>query len=75
MNQTLMLRIRERAYHIWAANGGETDQTPRRKSSIIPLLNPQRRSPRKAARCFQAEGKEVGFGWASRFVASLTPGG
>ena len=21
-----MLRIRERAYHIWAANGGDTDQ-------------------------------------------------
>jgi hypothetical protein len=23
---TLMLRIRERAYHIWAANGGDADQ-------------------------------------------------
>ena len=26
MDQSLMLRIRERAYHIWAANGGEADQ-------------------------------------------------
>jgi hypothetical protein len=26
MDQALMLRIRERAYHIWAANGGEADQ-------------------------------------------------
>jgi len=26
MNQALMVRIRERAYHIWAANGGEADQ-------------------------------------------------
>jgi len=25
MDQTLMLRIRERAYHIWAANGGEAE--------------------------------------------------
>jgi hypothetical protein len=26
LDQALMLRIRERAYHIWAANGGEADQ-------------------------------------------------
>ena len=26
MDQILMLRIRERAYHIWAANGGDADQ-------------------------------------------------
>ena len=26
MDQALMLRIRERAYQIWAANGGEADQ-------------------------------------------------
>jgi hypothetical protein len=26
MDQALMLRIRERAYHIWAANGGDADQ-------------------------------------------------
>jgi DUF2934 family protein len=26
MDPDLMLRIRERAYHIWAANGGEADQ-------------------------------------------------
>ena len=26
MDQILMLRIRERAYHIWAANGGEAEQ-------------------------------------------------
>ena len=32
-------------------------------------------APEKAARCFQAEGKEDGFGWASGFVASLTRGG
>jgi Protein of unknown function (DUF2934) len=26
MNQALMVRIRERAYHIWAANGGDAEQ-------------------------------------------------
>ena len=26
MDQALMHRIRERAYHIWAANGGEAEQ-------------------------------------------------
>ena len=26
MDEALMLRIRERAYHIWAANGGDADQ-------------------------------------------------
>ena len=26
MDQALMLRIRERAYHIWTANGGDADQ-------------------------------------------------
>jgi Protein of unknown function (DUF2934) len=26
MDQGLMLRIRERAYHIWAANGGDADR-------------------------------------------------
>ena len=26
MHQTLMVRIRERAYHIWAANGGDAEQ-------------------------------------------------
>jgi hypothetical protein len=25
MDQALILRIRERAYHIWAANGGDAD--------------------------------------------------
>ena len=26
MDQALMVRIRERAYHIWAANGGDSEQ-------------------------------------------------
>ena len=26
MDQALMLRIRERAYHIWAAHGGDAEQ-------------------------------------------------
>jgi hypothetical protein len=26
MDQALMVRIRERAYHIWAANGGDVEQ-------------------------------------------------
>ncbi len=26
MHEALMLRVRERAYHIWAASGGDTDQ-------------------------------------------------
>ncbi len=26
MDQSLMIRVRERAYHIWAANGGDAEQ-------------------------------------------------
>ena len=45
MDQTLMLRIRERAYHIWAANGGEAEQNWLRAETEIlnnsPAVSPK----------------------------------
>ena len=53
MNQTLMLRIRERAYHIWAANGGEAEQNWLRAETEIlsnsPAQPPKISAPKKAA--------------------------
>jgi hypothetical protein len=45
MDEVLMLRIRERAYHIWAAIGGDADQNWLRAEREI--LN--RRIPRKSS--------------------------
>jgi hypothetical protein len=53
MDQALMLRIRERAYHIWAANGGNADQNWLRGETEIlntsaaqpPEVQPQRKKP------------------------------
>ena len=53
MAQALILRIRERAYHIWAANGGDADQNWLRAETEIlntsaaqpPEAQPQRKQP------------------------------
>jgi hypothetical protein len=71
MDQSLMLRIRERAYHIWAANGGGADQNWLRaetKPQQFRCRTLRGAAPEKAARRPQAEGKEGGFSWASRFA-------
>ena len=42
MDQILMLRIRERAYHIWAANGGNADANwLRAETEILNTSAPQ----------------------------------
>jgi hypothetical protein len=46
MNQALMVRIRERAYHIWAANGGDTEQNWLRAEAEI--LNNSAAQPAEA---------------------------
>ena len=46
MNQALMVRIRERAYHIWAANGGDTEQNWLRAEA--ELLNNSAAQPAEA---------------------------
>ena len=53
MDQTLMLRIRERAYHIWTANGGDADQNWLRAETEIlnnsaaqtPKAEPKKKQP------------------------------
>jgi hypothetical protein len=56
MDQALIVRIRERAYHIWAANGGDAEQNWLRAEAEI--LN---RSAAQTAEPAQRE--EKGFGW------------
>jgi hypothetical protein len=46
MDQILMLRIRERAYHIWAANGGNADANWLRAETEI--LNTSAAQPAEA---------------------------
>jgi len=46
MDEALMLRIRERAYHIWAANGGDADQNWLRAETEI--LNTSAAQPPEA---------------------------
>jgi len=55
VDQALMLRIRERAYHIWAANGGDADQNwLRAETEILNTSAAQPRSRSKSSwRCRQ----------------------
>ncbi len=74
MDPTLMLCIRERAYHIWAANGGEAEQNWLRAETEI-LKNsaaqpPEPRASEKAACCFQPESEENGFGGARHSIGN-----
>jgi hypothetical protein len=57
MDQILMLRIRERAYHIWAANGGNADANwLRAETEILNTSVPRGGSgPQKATRRVEAE--------------------
>jgi Protein of unknown function (DUF2934) len=60
MDQILMLRIRERAYHIWAANGGNADANwLRAETEILNTSAPQPAGApackKKATRRVQAE--------------------
>jgi hypothetical protein len=61
MNQTLMLRIRERAYHIWAANGGEAEQNWLRAETEIlsnsPAQPPKSVPPKKQPGTFRKANK------------------
>ena len=65
MDQALMLRIRERAYHIWAANGGGADQNWLRAETEI--LNTSAAQPEA-----QPQGKQPGaFRRKAKKTASL----
>jgi Protein of unknown function (DUF2934) len=61
MDQDLMERIRESAYHIWAANGGDAEQNWLQAEAEILNNAAKGAAPKKAARRFQAEGEENGF--------------
>ena len=65
MDQTLMLRIRERAYHIWAANGGEAEQNWLRAETEI-LNNSPAVSPKKQPGTFRK---------AKKMASARRPGG
>jgi hypothetical protein len=66
MDQALMLRIRERAYHIWAANGGNADQNWFRAETEI--LNTSAAQPPEA----QRQKKQLGsFRRKAKKTASL----
>ena len=54
MDEALMLRIRDRAYHIWAANGGDADQNWLRAETEI--LNTSAAQPPEA----QTQKKQLG---------------
>ena len=61
MDQTLMLRIRERAYHIWAANGGEAEQNWLRAETEI-LNNSPAVPPKKQPGTFRKAKKMASAG-------------
>jgi hypothetical protein len=72
MDQTLMLRIRERAFHIWAANGGEAEQNWLRAETEIlsnSAAQPPEPKPQKKQRAaFSRKAKKPGSaGLAIRF--------
>ena len=71
MNQTLMLRIRERAYHIWAANGGEAEQNWLRAETEI-LNNSPAVSPKKQPGTFRKPKKMGSAKRAGRLEARPT---
>jgi hypothetical protein len=42
MDQVITLRVRERAYHIWAVQGGDADKNwLQAETEILQLTNPQ----------------------------------
>ena len=76
MDQTLMLRIRERAYHIWAANGGEAEQNWLRAETEIlnnsPAKPPKAVPPKKQPGTFRKAKKMASAGRAVRLEALPT---
>jgi hypothetical protein len=62
----VILRIRERAYQIWAANGGDADQNWLRAETEILNTSaaqpPESAAPEKAGRLFQAKVKTASLG-------------
>ena len=79
MNQTLMLRIRERAYHIWAANGGEAEQNWLRAETEIlsnsPAQPPKSVPPKKQPGTFRKANKMTSAKRAGRSEAPPTAEG
>jgi hypothetical protein len=77
MDQTLMLRIRERAYHIWAANGGEAEQNWLRAETEIlnysAAQSPKVVPPKKQPGTFRKAKKMTSAGRAVRLAALPTP--
>jgi DUF2934 family protein len=78
MDQALIVRIRERAYHIWAANGGDAEQNWLRAEAEIlnssAAQSAEAAPQKKEAKPFQAEREEKGFGWltvAQRSIRSI----
>jgi hypothetical protein len=66
MDQALILRIRERAYQIWAANGGEADHNWLRAET--EMLNTSAAQPPEA----QPQKKQLGsFRRKAKKTASL----
>ena len=46
MDQAMTLRVRERAYHIWAAQGGDAEKNWfQAETEILQLMNPQSAPP------------------------------
>jgi hypothetical protein len=64
MDQTLLLRIRERAFHIWAANGGNADANWLRAETEIlsnSAAQPLEPKPQKKQRApFSRKAKKTG---------------
>ena len=77
MDQTLMLRIRERAYHIWAATAGSGTELAEGRDGNTQQFTcsiPKSSASKKAARHFP-ESEENGFGGAGGAVSSAADTG
>jgi Protein of unknown function (DUF2934) len=61
MDQALMVRIRERAYHIWAANGGDAEQNWLRAEAEI-LNNSAAQPQKKQLSAFRRNAKKMASG-------------
>ena len=73
-----MLRIRERAYQIWAANGGEADQNWLRAEAEIlnnSATQPSGRSLRKSSHVLSTERQRRRFRLGKRLRRQPTRGG
>jgi hypothetical protein len=66
MDQALMVRIRECAYHLWAANGGDAEQNWLRAEAEIlnnaAVQPPKAQSQKKQPGAFRRKAKKMGSG-------------